>query len=154
MSHFFSCKVTKKGGATPFVPRPVEMEGSEEMLQLVQACIPASVDLKTGTRVSINVKTDDMDQPVAFATMVVGQLDSVSLGLVLDGYAEFSIDGPTKAEVHLTGFYSPTGPGGGGDEEDEEDPGAAMIRKVLGPLRLIHSSLALWYCSCPMSLCV
>ena len=97
MSAFFSCKVTKKGGPTPFVPRPVEMEGSEEVLQLVQACIPASVDLKNGTRVSINVKTQDMDDTVAVATMVVGQLDSVSLGVVLDRYAEFSVVGPPQA---------------------------------------------------------
>ena len=61
------------------------MDGSEEVLQLSQACIPASVDLKHGTRVSVNIKTADMEEPVALATMVVGQLDTVSLGLILDG---------------------------------------------------------------------
>lgn len=108
------------------------------MLQLVQACIPASVDIKNGSRVSINIKTDDMEEPVAFATMVVGQLDSVSLGLLLDGYAEFTIDGPAKSEVHITGFYNPNGSRGDEDEEDEEEAAAAMIRKVL-----IHSTRAL-----------
>jgi hypothetical protein len=128
MSHFFSCKVTKKGPC-PYVPRPVEMEGSEEMLQLVGACVPATADLKNGTRVSVNIKTEGMDEPVSIATMTVGQLDSVSLGLLLDGYAEFTVDGPAKSEVHLTGFYNPSGPGGG--DEDDEEAANAMIRKVI-----------------------
>lgn len=95
MSQFFSCKVTKKGTPTPFVPRPVEMDGAEEVLQLSQACIPASVDLKNGTRVSINIKTADMEEPVALATMVVGQLDTVSLGLILDGMVQSHIQSCT-----------------------------------------------------------
>ena len=147
MSHFFSCKVTKKGGPTPFVPRPVEMEGTEEMLQIVGACIPASVDLKNGSRVSINIKTPDMEEPVAIATMVVGQLDSVSLGLLLDGYAEFSIDGPAKAEVHLTGFYNPNHSAGGDGEEDEEEAAADMIRKVLPSAWAGISCLVLQLCA-------
>ena len=37
------------------------------------------------------------------------------------GYAEFTIDGPAKSQVHLTGFYNPQGPAGGGDDDDDED---------------------------------
>jgi hypothetical protein len=119
---FFSLKVTKKG-PTPYVPRPVELGQGSEVLQLGQACIPATVRCKTGSRISVYIKVGDDEEDdarVAMATLVVGQLDTVSLGLLLDEYAEFTIEGPDGAEVHITGYFNPMT---GGDEvsEDEDD---------------------------------
>jgi hypothetical protein len=51
---------TKK--VVPYVPRPKEASAANEMVNLSSACIPASVQLKTGTRVSLYVKLEDCEK--------------------------------------------------------------------------------------------
>jgi hypothetical protein len=68
-----------------------------------------------------------MGDSVSIATTTVGQRDSVSLRLLVAGYADLTVVGPAKAEVHLPGF-SRLSMLDGGAKEDDEAP--ATVRKV------------------------
>lgn len=95
-----------KAGSKPavFVPPPEAWN-----LHLSQASLPATV--KEGTRVSVKCKYgsgDESGEEVIICTLAAGKLDSVSLDLFFDRYAEFTLVGNAQGvEVHLSGYFSP-----------------------------------------------
>lgn len=101
--------VVKPDKGTVYVPPP-----EEYILHLSQAALPATV--KEGTRASVLVQIADED-PIVVCTLCAGRLDTVPLDQYISEYAEFTVSG--KAEVHLTGYYSPQF----GDQDEEEDEG-------------------------------
>ncbi|GFH12733.1 FK506-binding protein [Haematococcus lacustris] len=67
-----------------------------------QAALPATVPV--GQRVSVVLTPErgrGKGKAVVICTLTSGRLDSVSLDLFLDKYAEFSLQGASQ-EVHLT----------------------------------------------------
>jgi FK506-binding nuclear protein len=103
--------VVKAGKPTPFVPPPEDWA-----LHLSQASLPASV--KEGKRVSLLVK-DQEGHEYIICTLKAGTTDSVPLDLFFSEYAEFSVHG--DADVHITGYFSPSEMDG--DDDEDGHPG-------------------------------
>ena len=103
--------VVKPGKTGAFVPPP---DGSR--LHLSQACVAGTP--KSGERVSLLLKSGDEDEEGQFkvAGFIGLQSETIGLDLVLESYAEFSVDG--KHPVHLTGYLMPDY-----DEDGEGDDG-------------------------------
>ena len=57
--------------------------------------------------------------------LIEGRNETCGLDLVLDEYAEFTVEGP--GEVHLTGYYMPDFDGEDGEDEDEDMYGDMMM---------------------------
>lgn len=93
--------------------------------------------MPNGTRVSLSLKVEGGPENFCVATMTVGQSDTVTLDLNLEGYAEWTVVGHKSAVVHVSGYYVPTD--GDDDEEisngeDEEDDLRSMTREQLEEL--------------------
>lgn len=104
--------IVKPGKSVPYVPPPEEWG-----LHLSQAALPATT--KEGKRVSLMVK-DQSGSEYIMCTLKAGSQDSVPLDLFFHTYAEFRVVG--DAEVHITGYFSPSEIEG----DDEDGPPGMM----------------------------
>ena len=122
MESFYGAKVTAKE-ITAYVPRPLGPEDPPEILHIQGASIPATCKLPANTRVSLMLKQQgaDDDDRICIATLTCGHHDSMLISLTLGHYAEFSLVGHAKAEVHLHGSFAPAEAGDAGDEDEGEE---------------------------------
>lgn len=108
MANMFWGQVVKPGKAAAFVPPP---DGSK--LHVSQAALGGNP--KAGERVSLSLKVGE--EAYRVTTFLGGVVEAAGLDLVLDGYAEFQVEG--RQEVHLTGYLMPEFDDG--EDEDDED---------------------------------
>ena len=112
MPAFFGVEA-RPGRRTPYVPPPEEMR-----LHLTGATLGA--DPRKGERVVLKVRVSEGGREIFVCSFRGGGQEHCPLDLVLDEYAEFSIEG--ACSVHLVGYYMPEfGPEGEGDSSEEED---------------------------------
>ena len=105
MPAFFGVEA-RPGRRTPYVPPPEEMR-----LHLTGATLGA--DPRKGERVVLKVRVSEGGREVFVCSFRGGGQEHCPLDLVLDEYAEFSIEG--ACSVHLVGYYMPEfGPEGEG----------------------------------------
>jgi len=112
MPAFFGMEV-RPGRRTPYVPPPEDLR-----LHVTGATLGA--DVRKGERVVLKVRVSEGEAEVFVCSFRGGTAEHCPLDLVLDEYAEFSIDG--ACSVHLVGYFMPEfGPEDEGDSEDEDE---------------------------------
>ena len=116
MPAFFGMEA-RPGRRTPYVPPPEEMR-----LHLTGATLGA--EPRKGERVVLKVRVSESGgeggREIFVCSFRGGGQEHCPLDLVLDEYAEFSIEG--ACSVHLVGYYMPEfGPEDMGDSSEEED---------------------------------
>ena len=131
---FWGLKLTP-GSWTPYVPPP-DVSVRLHVSQATAGCDETTkanarfvVKMRCETDEAVLAGVDPEDDDAAdedgfekeeyrVCSLIEGRSETCGLDLVLDEYAEFTVEGP--GEVHLTGYYMPDFDGEDGDEEDED----------------------------------